>query len=572
MHGRGKIYRIATACLLGWTGCSGPAHQISPQPSKPGAAPYSNHQSVREPGQAKINSVRPLDQITACRPASARKKLSVTRYLHLDDPRQDVVQQQFQVPKVFPGAEAPNLTLPKPDPNASEEQQQAQVRKIYKQLPALPPVPFSPDQATESISLAELEQLAYQHHPALKAAMARMEQARGRVLQVGLYPNPMAGYQADTVGTSATAGYNGVFASQTVVTADKLKLKQSVEWQEVIKAEFALRQIEIEVASQVRRNYIRALIAQERLTFARELARLFEKTYKAQIDLVVGGESAAYEPLQLRVFAVEAQNAAIKAGNEYVSAWRQMATVLNQPVFSPRVLEGSVEMPIPEISYETALELMLSRHTDLAMARAGITQSEINLCLQHAVPVPNVDLAGVIQHDDTTNLNDVSFNLQVGVSLPVFNKNQGNIYGAQSKIVESHQQLQWASNQLAAKLAEVHARYQTNRALMQNYKDQILPDQVRTYRGVHRRFREGADSVDFAQIIVTQQQLGQSINQYLNVLEAQWLAVVDLAEVIQADNLFHLNVGAETPPAPAVLETETLPLVPAPIVDPAGKP
>ena len=143
-----------------------------------------------------------------------------------------------------------------------------------------------------------------------------------------------------------------------------------------------------------------------------------------------------------------------------------------------------------------------------------------------------------------TILNDVSFNLQIGVPLPVFDKNQGKIYAAQSQILENHEKLQSAQNDLAARLAEIHAQYETQRALAEAYRREILPDQVRTYQGVAQGFRAGAEDVDFAQVIVTQQQLGQVVGEYINVLEAQWRAVVDLAEVRRA-------TGALRPGQPA---------------------
>jgi cobalt-zinc-cadmium efflux system outer membrane protein len=342
------------------------------------------------------------------------------------------------------------------------------------------------------------------------------------------------------VNTADTAGYHGVFASQEIVTADKLKIARSKASQDVAVAELELRREQIDLATTVRRHYFQALIAEERLTLARALMDLYRRGYELHIERVVGIQSAGYEPLQFRVFALEARNIAIKAGNDYVASWRALEAVLNSPL-SPRALDGSPEMPVPVITYEEALEITLSRHTDLSIAQTKISRSELNLWLQRVTPIPNVNLAGVLQYDDTSPLNDLSFNVQVGVPLPVFDRNQGNIYTAQSEILEYHEELQSAQNKLTARVAELHAEYETQRELAKAYRWEILPDQVRTAQDVAEGLRAG---VDFAQVIVTQQELGRVVTEYINVLEAQWKAMVDLAEVLQADDLFSLDRAA----------------------------
>ncbi len=529
-----------------------------------------------EPAEPSVLAgIHPADSISSCRPTKAQRSISLTRFL--DDLKVqtkpanrkslDGSENKFQIPKTVPGAEVPPLTVPARDLNEPYETHREKTRAAYKSLPALPAFPFTPeDNPDERIGLAELQEIAYTKSPLLQAAVARVEQAKGQTVQARLYPNPVIGYEADTVNTNASYGYHGIYASQTVITADKLKRAQAVSAQDIAAAQYELRQIQINLATSVRRNYFLALIAQERLKFARGLADLFQYAFEAQIDLVAGGESAAYEPLQLRVFAVEARNAVIRAGNDYVSAWRQLAAVLNSPALKPRELDGSPEMPVPDITYENALAMMLARHTDLSIAQTKINKSEFNLGLQKVTPIPNVDLYGTVQYDDTTTLDSVTYNFQLGLPIPVFNKNQGNISSAEAKIVENHQNLVAAQIDLTTQLAEIYARYASNRVLAQNYREEILPDQVRTYRGVYRRFREGADNVDFAQIIVTQQQLGQIIGDYVNVLSAQWQAVVDLAEVLQADDLLSLDqnqplpAGEPQPPKPL--------LVPLPVQKP----
>lgn len=508
-----------------------------------------------------LAAIEPADSLPSCRPMSS-SSVSLTRFLDEIKPQTqpgktnspEVTKQPnappFQIPKELPGSDVSPFEIPEFDPNEPLEEQQRKIRNAYREIPELPPLSHSFGESHEAkMSLAELQKVAYENSPLLEAAAARVEQARGEAIQVGLCPNPEIGYLADSINTSDTQGYHGAYINQTFVTADKLKIAQSVEWQDVIIAEYNLRRVEIDLATSVRENYFQALVAQERLKFAQGLVELFGETYQGQIDLVVGGEAAPYEPLQIRVFAVRAQNQAIQASNAYLAAWRRLAAVLNAPHLTPHELEGSPEMPVPEIGYEQALELMLSRHTDLSIAQAQIQRGELNTWLQQRTPIPNVNVEGAAQTDDTSIRNDMAFNVRVGFPLPIFNKNQGNIYTAESRLVESHQQLATAQNDLTARLAEIYARYTTNRLLANNYREQIIPDQVRAYRSTYQRYRQGADTIDFAQIITSQQQIGQVVGDYVGLLGNQWQAVVDLAEILQADDLFSIDQAPHPIPA-----------------------
>ncbi len=549
---------------------TGPAERFQPADRPATARVQSRESPPAEPAKKKtvLEGLTPADSLSACRPKGGGE-LTVARFLEeLPMPEAqapaETEDKPFQIPESIPGAGAPRLMIPERDPNQPFEEYQKQIRAAYEELPKLPDLPFSPgDQLADRISLAELQEIAYANSPVLPAAASRVEQARGRVIQAGLYPNPEVGYTAETINTADTAGYHGAFANQEIVTADKLRIAQTVACQDVAIAELELRQAEIDLATEVRRNYFKALIAQERLKLALALADLFERSYQAQIDLVAGGESPAYEPLQIRVFAVEARNQVIRAGNDYVAAWRALTAVLNAPHLEPRELAGSPEIPVPEISFEQALEILLARHTDLGIAQLRINRSQFDLNLQQVTPIPNVNLEGAVLYDDTSTLNNLAFNVQVGVPLPVFNRNQGNIYEAQSQIVEYNQRLIATRNELTAQLAEIYGRYSANRALARNYREEILPDQVRTYRGVYQQFRQGAGQLDFAQIIVTQQQLGQTVGSYVDVLAAQWRATIDLAELLQADDLFLLA----TPPSPHPAYGPDALLVPAPSSD-----
>jgi len=69
-------------------------------------------------------------------------------------------------------------TIPAPSPDPSDQIPQ----------PAGEPLPLP------GLSLAELEGMALRCNPTLVQAASSIEAARGRWVQAGLYPNPVAGY------------------------------------------------------------------------------------------------------------------------------------------------------------------------------------------------------------------------------------------------------------------------------------------------------------------------------------------------------------------------------------------
>ena len=85
-------------------------------------------------------------------------------------------------------------------------------------------------------------------------------------------------------------------------------------------AELALRRARYDLATQVRTNYLDVLVARERITVNGALAEFANRVYRLQARRVAAGEAAAYEPLQIRVLAVQAQTQLIQSNHDYEAA------------------------------------------------------------------------------------------------------------------------------------------------------------------------------------------------------------------------------------------------------------
>lgn len=456
--------------------------------------------------------------------------------------------ERFKIPpELLPGPDAP--PIPKDVSSRDPKVRGAAVDRLYPALPPRAPLPQAaagPD--GRPLSLVDLEQIALQNNPLVRQAAADVEAARGAAIQAGLCPNPTVGYQADQIKPGHNAGQQGWFIEQVIKTAGKLSLARAAAGMDLLNAQVALRRAEVDLRGQVRGGYFAVLVAMANLRVNGALVRLTEDVYRIQVDQLKGGEAAAYEPMQLRVGALQARAALVQAHNRYVSAWKQLAANLGLPGMPLTELAGQADMPIPRVEYEKALARVLSAHTDLLAAENSRLKASYNLRLAQVTRVPDITAHASFQHDNADGLNQ--FGLQIGMPVPVWDRNQGNILQAQGVLARAVEEGHRVTDDLSARLADAFERYESNRAILDYYRTQILPDQVRAYRGVYERHNAEPDKVAFGDVVQAQQTLAATITAYLGALDAQWKAVVDLAALLQVDDLAHLGAGEPCAPVP----------------------
>jgi hypothetical protein len=81
-------------------------------------------------------------------------------------------------------------------------------------------------------------------------------------------------------------------------------------------------------------------------------------------------------------------------------------------------------------------------------------------------------------------------------------------------------------------------------------------DQVRVYGRVYARHQAEPDQVTFGDIVTAQQTLGAYLTGYISALGLQWTAVVDVANLLQTDDLFKGTSGKQDPDVPGLEEIE----------------
>jgi cobalt-zinc-cadmium efflux system outer membrane protein len=126
----------------------------------------------------------------------------------------------------------------------------------------------------------------------------------------------------------------------------------------------------------------------------------------------------------------------------------------------------------------------------------------------------------------------------VGVAVPVWDRNQGRIKQAGAELASAGEEAQRARLDLRNRAAAAFERYRTGQQIVELYRGQVLPDLVRVYRGVYDRYQKEPDKVNFNDVSTAQQNLANAVNNYLSGLSTLWGGVVDIAGLLQTDDLF----------------------------------
>jgi len=396
-------------------------------------------------------------------------------------------------------------------------------------IPAIEPV-------TAPLALAELLRLANENNPRIKQANTEVAAARGAAVQAGLHPNPTVGYQGDQILSGWTAGQQGAFLAQKIVTKGKLALAQAAALAEVTRAEAALQETRADLAATVRSRYFLLVNAKESVRIAEQMAGTAEKLADRQKKLLDSGQPVApHEVAQAKALAGTAQGEVTQARNRRIAAEKLLAAVAGIADM-PRFAIAPADRLLPDYSFDELKRRVLERHTDLQAAAAQVERARFTVELARVTPYPNIETSTYVQQDFQART--PQFGVQIGMAIPVFDRNQGNIAQAEALLVKASLEADRVRLELSNRLTEAYERYTSNRGLLNQYRTTILPEQLKAFDGVSKRFEQEPGKVSFTEVVLTQQTLANTYTAYLNVLGAAWQAVAEITRLTQNDEAY----------------------------------
>jgi len=417
------------------------------------------------------------------------------------------------------------VRLPNPGQvNSSPNPASAVIPVSYQEpsrVPTVQPaeeIPILAPAAGRSLTLERLQQMGLSVNPAVAAAGARVQALRGKWIQMGLAPNPTVGYVGEEIGDGGTAGLQGAFASQQLITGGKLRLNRAVVAQQIAKAEQDWAAIRQRVLTDVRTGYYDVLIAQRKLDLARDLVHVSEEAVEASKALLEAKEISEVGLLQTEVQAQNALILARRTRNEMDAAWRRLSSVVGRPNLARQRVEGDLDDALSQLDWDQQLRRLTTQSPEIAAAAAELQRARWALDRAYAQVLPDVNLRVGVQYDNAAT-NTVT-GVQVGLPIPLWNKNQGGIQQAQSEIAAAQRDVERVELSLRRRLATAFQGYQDAKFQVSKYAGEILPRARRTLDLVSQGYKAG--QVGYLDMLTAQRTYFQTNLDYVESLRELW--------------------------------------------------
>jgi cobalt-zinc-cadmium efflux system outer membrane protein len=331
-------------------------------------------------------------------------------------------------------------------------------------------------QTAAGMPFDQLAQTALTQNKHLQAAREQLHQAEARLRQAGLRPNPSLDLSSSTDVLFANEGENGfaVALSQPFELGGKRQKRIKVADAEVELARAEIAEAERQLIGQLRSAYLRAAETSARLEFFERSRKLNQQMAQVMTVRLTAGDAS-----RLESHLMQAENSRLDA--QRLSAESQ----LTQELLEIRKLAGiSPAEPVSVLPLSSTLnasiavpegdlvETALRNRPDLNAARFREALAEAGVTLARAQATPNITgsirytLDPVVSQFATATQprafeKDSALGFGVSIPLPFWNREQGNISEAASKVGKLRAEREALENEIRVEVKAAVLRYQS---------------------------------------------------------------------------------------------------------------
>lgn len=396
----------------------------------------------------------------------------------------------------------------------------------------------------KALSVEDAVRIAIHYSPQLRSAGYRVDASSGRVLQAGLYPNPSLSFEGEAIGSNAGEGGESAYTiEQEIVLGGKLRLARDVAESDRLAARAEFIAHEFDIAAKVRQAYFAAVSAQERLIKREELASLASQLLEAAISQIDAGSATLPDRLRAEVVYEQTQIHLETARFEVEAAMQSLASTLG--------VSGRVDLPLttsidhlPEMpSFDEIRLATLNANSRISLARIAIVRARQSHQLAKALAVPNMTASIGPRYSDIDD--ETTIDLGLGIEIPLFDRNQGEIRAALSERLFVSAELEQVQLELLDEISKAWSAYKSAYSAASRYQNHLLPKAEETLDLTRQAYQSGKS--DYLRLLDAQQVVIEAHIAYISSMQQLHAVAASLNALSQMNAPWRNPRNEDTP-------------------------
>lgn len=367
--------------------------------------------------------------------------------------------------------------------------------------------------------------LAASYNPTLAASANEVKATEGGILQARTLPNPevalsMEDTRSATRSTTAQINFPIEMGGKRAARTDAAQRTRDV-------AQANLAAIRADIRATVTSAFFDVLIAQEGLELAKASADIAAKGVTAAARRVAAGKISPLEETKARIEQANAGLELAQASAALEGARRSLAALWGSP--NPRFAEVQGDMlALPSRPSPEELVESLDASPTLVASKLEMERSKAIIDVERSKQYPDVTLSLGAIRDNQENRNAAI--IGVSIPLPLFDRNQGNIYEATHRAGKAQDEYVATQVRLSSELRQAATRLSVSRNAALALRGTVLPGAQRAADAATTGFEAGKFS--FLEVLDAQRMLFQARIRYLEALGATYQAAATIDRIL----------------------------------------
>src|SRR5229473_4889803 len=336
----------------------------------------------------------------------------------------------------------------------------------------------APSPAKRSLTISDAVSIFLQQNLELVAARYDIDTVDAEKLTARLRPNPQFSFAS----TDLPLGFSGNVLkeqqysygiTQTFELGGKRGKRINAANANSDLARGQFQTVLWQLTNDLKRKFYAVLLAESLLDLAKENQKTFAETIKHSTELVQLGEISGLDLQRIEVEKLKFDTDVANSERDYEVALRDLRVTLGGDYRAMNIeVVGTLDYYQPyDFSFAELRDKALAARPDLKAAQLSERAADASIRLQNAQRIPDLTVGGGI---DQVPSGTSTYNVGVGITLPVSNRNQGERAKALIEKRKAQNQQQLITNQVLSDVDKALVAFEIQKRRVELYRTGVL--------------------------------------------------------------------------------------------------